>query len=226
MVMDNICDSFENELNTALSAMRNSRTKLRGKFNELDNKLDDMVGVDDLADIGNDLQNETNEIERNISDKIESMKDYTGSCLNGIAKSINDIRNNANSVIGEMFKLDQSPEWGSLSNALGGMNNLLDKMGVSSIIKTIDESLGCLSDADCLQMDKIQGIMDEINAFEQEFSLNTAGELDIESYLDVKDLGGLKSSIITLNESIKQGGSEIKKLIKDKGGLKVPFDLW
>ncbi len=67
--------------------------------------------------------------------------------------------------------------------------------------------------------------MDEMNAFEQEFSLNISGELDIGSYLDTKDLGGLRDSITTLNESIKSGGEEVKNLIKEKGGLKVPSNL-
>ncbi len=148
MSIDNICGSFENELNSALSSMRGSRAKLRSKFNELDSKLNDMAGVSDISDISGKLQSEINAISKNITDKIKSLNDVSGSCLNGVVRSINDVRNNANAVIGELFSLDQSPEWGGLSSALGGMNNLLDKMGISSILHTLNESIGCLSDAE------------------------------------------------------------------------------
>ena len=105
MAINNLCESFNKELDKKISDLRKTKGSLRNKLKDLDNKVNAISGKDAISDIRNKVNEKSIEINNAIEGLMDEITAYTGSCLDGIVNSINDVKNNANSVVGSVIDL-------------------------------------------------------------------------------------------------------------------------
>jgi len=226
MAINNLCESFNNELDKKISDLRKTKGSLRNKLRDLDNKVNAISDKDDISDIRDKVNEQSRDINNAVNGLMNDITAYTGSCLDGIVNSINDVKNNADSVVGSVLDLLDG-DWNNLSTSLGEYNGMIEKLGLKNITKGLNDLFGCLSDNnDCLPTGKLDDIIDELESFESEFGLNMEGGFDIDKYLTNKGLtNNLKNNVIELNESMGDVVNEVKNLANKKDGFKVPSNL-
>lgn len=226
MGIDSLCESFEGKIKDQIRKLRKSKGQLRNKINELDDAIEGVIDETGIPEIDDKIMNKTDEIYGQFDSYMDEVSKYTGSCLDGIQRSVNEVKNNVNNTVGDMFNVDDSPNWQNISSTLGSTNNIVNKLGLSSLIKGLDESLGCLAEENCF-IDGLDDMISEINSFIFEFSLDDTGNFNIDNFLGDKELNmDVKQNISKINNSIKNVGKETKELIKSKGKTKIPFEVW
>ena len=189
-------DSITDTLNSgSYGSFNSSMTELFSQFLESGEIDTDsiMSTIDDYASTG-------------LNDIYDSIKDYTGDCLdsilNPVLNGLNDIASFGESLIGEISSsgILSSFSSGLLSgiSSLTGIGELFNSLGISSIISGLDSVVGCLSSASCLGTGEIDSIFDKVNSFTSSFGLTSSGNFDISSWLTntIINIGNLPSSLL------------------------------
>lgn len=224
MSVDNACRSFKRKLDSKLEFLDKTKARLRTKKNELDKKIEKVSDKEPIPDLESKIENNSKDISNSIEGLTSEITAYTGSCLDGIVSSLNDIKNNTENLIGSTLDL-MDGDWNDLSKGLGEFNSLIKNLGIDKLISGAEKLFGCLADNnDCLPINYLSEVESKLEAIENEFGLNMGGEFDVDYYLSTKDLtSGIRDNIISLNASIKDLAEEAKNLANNTEGVfKVP----
>ena len=125
-----------------------------------------------------------------LSDVYDSIKDYTGSCLDAILdpiiNGINDVLSLGTSIIGDITGMISDMASSLISGifSMTGLGGILDSLGITSLIASLDQMLGCLASASCLPIGKIESMLSSVTSFTSKYGLTSSGSFSLSSWMN------------------------------------------
>lgn len=212
------CESFNRDLDKYINKFNGHKSDVSDKMDFLNDTLNDSKGKEGVEDLSEQLASNKSSILSEVNSVKRATSGFTGSCLDSLTSSINDMMNDINAVTSNLYNIAHSDvDFNILGSAISGIKDLLDNIGLSDLLGKIDELLGCLADNnDCIPTDKIDRTMANINDFLDTHGLEPDGSFDLEKKLTSTD--GLTENLINnikeLSESSSSVGEEIMNIIK------------
>jgi methyl-accepting chemotaxis protein len=173
-----ICDSFKKILDSAFSKFKYYADKIEREYDRISDQID--LLNDQISEPIEEIQNSIHEKNNEINAKLDEMNNLAASvpllCLDGIFNNIKEFSNNISTGVNNLLS-DITPE----VDVLGLMTQFtgnLQKYDITSLIESLDVSLGCLNDQNCLPIEEIDYYNNYINNFISKVGLSESGEFD------------------------------------------------
>ena len=206
-------EQLANSLDSVVSQITGFTSVLDSKYSTFQSSMTSLFttyATGGSLDINSALAEVDSHVNSALNDVSSAIKDYTGSCLDSIVdpilNGISDIAGMGESLIGNLEGIISSGASTLLSGitSLTGIGDLIESLGISSLIGKFDQIFGCLESASCLPVGKVGDMLDKVNSFTTKFGLTSSGSFDLKSWLSntVSNIKDLPSKIVNNFDSM------------------------
>ena len=190
---DSTCTQLANSADGLLEKMDSMMGTVDGTYNDFTSSMSSLfstflnTGTIDVDSIISEIDNAAG---TSLSSVYNSIKDYTGSCLDAILdpiiNGINDVLALGTSIIGDITGMISDLASSLISGifSLTGIGSLLDGLGITSLIASLDQMLGCLASASCLPIGKIESMLSKVTSFTSRYGLTSSGSFSFSSWMN------------------------------------------
>lgn len=193
------CSEIRKEVDASMNKLRDAASVITGPLNAAKSEALNMVSNnEDINALQSEMSTASGAAMTEVNDLTGGIEDFTGDCLTPIINKIKGIISGADQFVSDIFNAISS-QLLSFFSKLFDLINIINLSGISSLIGSLDEMLGCLASS-CVNQE-LQGIFDEIDSIIGSIGLLNTGNFDLNHWLeemipDVAEIVGEKITII------------------------------